>query len=205
MSTDLATYVPIEELTDVPPPPPARPRVLLVATVLATAATVMAFTGLLGVYLRLRSEALGVDGTWLPDGTGIALTTPNLMLIGFGLSVVFMHWAVQAIGNDDRRHTWMAFGAVLIVGAYYFVGTAFVFNQSGLAVNTPEGAVFYAVTGAHLALTGAGMLFAALMAFRTLGGQYSAKDREGVVAATIYWWAVALTYAVLWYAIYVTK
>ncbi len=74
-----------------------------------------------------------------------------------------------------------------------------------LEVATPQGALVYAVTGAHLALTGAGLLFAALMAFRTLGGQYSAKDREGVVAATVFWWAVALTYGVLWYAIYVTK
>ena len=55
-------------------------------------------------------------------------------------------------------------------------------------------------------MTGAAMLFAALMAFRTLGGQYSAKDREGVVAA-----AVVLVrdgrscYAVIWYAVYVTK
>ena len=40
------------------------------------------------------------------------------------------------------------------------------------------------------------LLFAALMAFRTLGGQYSAKDREGVVAAAVFWWATAVVYAV---------
>jgi hypothetical protein len=49
------------------------------------------------------------------------------------------------------------------------------------------------------------MLFAALMAFRTLGGQYSAKDREGVVAAAVYWYATAAVYAVVWYAVLVTK
>ena len=49
------------------------------------------------------------------------------------------------------------------------------------------------------------LLFAALMTFRTLGGQYSGRDREGVVAATIFWWAVAISYALVWYAIYVTK
>ena len=55
------------------------------------------------------------------------------------------------------------------------MGTAFLFNQAGFAVATPEGAAFYTVAGAHLAITGAGFLFAALMAFRTLGGQYSAR------------------------------
>jgi hypothetical protein len=49
------------------------------------------------------------------------------------------------------------------------------------------------------------MVFAALMAFRTLGGQYSARDREGVVAAAIYWYATAFVYAVVWYAVLVTK
>ena len=72
----------------------------------------------------------------------------------------------------------------------------FVYFQSGFAVATHQGALVYAVTGAHLAITGVGLLFAALMAFRTLGGQYSAKDREGVVAATVFWWTVALTYGV---------
>ena len=67
------------------------------------------------------------------------------------------------------------------------------------------GALVFTAVGAHIALTAAGLLYAAVMAFRTLGGQYSAKDREGLVAATVFWWAVAVTYSVLWYAIYITK
>ena len=199
-----AALVTIEELGDIPPPPPARPRVLLVATVLASAATVMGFAALVAVYLSERATTIAETGAWF-DGNTIPLTPGNMSLVGFALSLVFMHWAVDAIGKDDRRHTWMAFGAVLMVGAFHFVGTGFLYFQSGFAVATPQGALVYAVTGAHLAITGAGLLFAALMAFRTLGGQYSAKDREGVVAATVFWWVVALTYGVLWYAIYVTK
>jgi heme/copper-type cytochrome/quinol oxidase subunit 3 len=200
-----SSLVTIEELGTLPAPAPARPRVLLVATVLASAAVLMGFAGLVAVYLQQRADAIAADGTWLPDGVTIPLTPGNLSLVGFGLSLVFMHWAVDALGNDDRRHTWVAFGAVLVVGAFHFVGTGFLYSQAHFAVGTPEGAVFYAVSGAQLALTGAGLLFTALMAFRTLGGQYSARDREGVVAATVFWWAVAITYAVLWYAVYVTK
>ena len=196
--------VTIEELGDFPAPPPARPRVLLVATSLASAAVVMAFTGLLAIYLHERSATIAETGAWF-DGNTLPLTPGNMSLVGFALSVVFMHWAVEAIGRDDRRHTWMAFAAVLFVGVFHFVGTGFLYFQSGFEVATKQGALVYGITGAHLALTGAGLLFAALMAFRTLGGQYSAKDREGVVAATVFWWAVALTYGVVWYAVYVTK
>jgi heme/copper-type cytochrome/quinol oxidase subunit 3 len=202
MSSALAT---IEELGELPAPAPARPRVLLIATVLASAATVVGFGAVIGIYLTERAAAIADDGVWFPDGVNVALTTANMSLVGFVLSLVFMHWAVAAIGNDDRRHAWMAFACVFVVGMFHFVGTAFLFNQSGFAVNTPEGAVFYTATGAQLAITGAALVFVALMAFRTLGGQYSARDREGVVAATVFWWVAALTYAAVWYAIYVTK
>lgn len=201
-STSVAT---LEEIGDLTAPAPARPRVLLVATVLASAATVMGFVGVLALYLRARSAAFHADGAFLPDGVSLPLTPGNMSLIGFGLSLVFMHWAVDAIGRDDRRHAWMAFAAVLTVGFFHILGTTFLYTQTGFDIRTPEGLLFFSITGAHLAFTGAGLLFTALMAFRTLGGQYSARDREGLVAATVFWWAVSLTFAVVWYAVYVTK
>jgi heme/copper-type cytochrome/quinol oxidase subunit 3 len=204
MSTELATYVSVDELDHLVPPPPARPNVLVVATLLASAAVLAGYLALIAVYLGERAATLAEGSEWLPQGA-IGLTTPNLMLTGFGLSLVFMHWSVQAIGNDDRRHAWLALALVLVVGAFYFTGTAFMFNQSGLAVASPVGGLVYAAVGAHLAITGAGLAYAGVMAFRTLGGQYSSKDREGLVSATVFWWVVSITYAVLWYAIYITK
>ena len=201
-STALAT---IEDLGELPPPSPARPRVLLVSTVLGTAATVMFFAGLLGIYLHERAAVLAEGERWLPEGVTIPLTPGNMSLIGFALACITMQWAVDAIGHDDRRHTWMAFGATLVVGAFHLVGTGFLYSQVGMAVSSTQGALFYAVTGAHLAMVGVAMVFAALMAFRTLGGRYSAKDREGVVAAALFWYATSAVYGAIWYAVLVTK
>jgi heme/copper-type cytochrome/quinol oxidase subunit 3 len=201
-STALAT---IEDLGELPPPPPARPRVLLVSTVLGTASAVMFFAGLLGIYLHERAAVLAEGERWLPEGVDIPLTPANMSLIGFVLGCVTMQWAVDAIGHDDRRHTWMAFGATLVVGAFHLVGTGFLYSQVGMAVSSTQGALFYAVTGAHLAMVGVAMVFAALMAFRTLGGRYSAKDREGVVAAALFWYATSAVYGAIWYAVLVTK
>jgi hypothetical protein len=50
------SYVTIEDLGPLPPPVPARPRVLLVGTVLACAAIVAVFAGLIGIYLASRAE-----------------------------------------------------------------------------------------------------------------------------------------------------
>ena len=55
-------------------------------------------------------------------------------------------------------------------------------------VATPEGASSTPSPAPTSPSLGVAMLFAALMAFRTLGGQYSAKDREGVVAAAVFWY-----------------
>ncbi len=199
MTSALST---IEELGELPPPPPARPRVLVVATALVSAATAMAFAAMLGVYLHERSAVVGTGGDW---GLDIPLTPGNMSLVGFALSIVTIHWAVDAIGSDDRRHTWLALGATMLVGAMHFVGMAFLFSQTGLEVASFQGGLFYAILGAHLAMVGLAMLYIALMAFRTLGGQYSAKDREGIVAAAVFWDATAVVYLGIWYAILVVK
>ena len=49
------------------------------------------------------------------------------------------------------------------------------------------------------------LVFAGVMTFRTLGGEYSGRDREGIVAASLFWYATIAVYAVVWYAVYVTK
>jgi heme/copper-type cytochrome/quinol oxidase subunit 3 len=161
--------------------------------------------GLVGVYVQQRASVLAEGGVWLPEGVTIPLTPGNMSLIGFAISCVTMQWAVDAIGKDDRRHTWLAFGATLIVGAFHMVGMGFLYNQIGFTVDTVQGRLAYALTGGHLAMLGVAMLFAALMAFRTLGGQYSAKDREGVVAAAIFWYATAFVYGVVWFVVLVMK
>ena len=201
-----ATTLPaaIEEL-ELPAPPPARPRVLLVGTVLATTAAVMAFGGVLAVYLRERSSAIADTGTWFPDDVQIPLLPGTMGLVGMLMSAVVVQWAVHSIGNDDRRHTWMALGLTIAFGAAQINEMAYYATQMGLTVQTLQGSLVYTLMGMHLAMIGAGMLFVALMAFRSLGGRYSARDKEGIVAAAIFWHATVGVYAVLWYAVFVTK
>ena len=40
---------------------------------------------------------------------------------------------------------------------------------------------------------------------RTVGGEYSAKDVEGIRGAAMFWYVTVGLYLVLWYAIYITK
>ena len=73
------------------------------------------------------------------------------------------------------------------------------------AAGSEAAALIYAMIGIQLALTGVAMAYVVVMALRTLGGGYSAKDYEGVSSATVFWIMTVGVYATLWYAVYITK
>jgi len=180
--------------------------VLLVGTAVAGLVSAMVLLGLLAVELQVRAGTLAGGATWLPEGSEIPLTPVNMAAFTLLLSVVTMQWAHYAIGNNDRINTYVALGLTIMFGLAYANSTAYLFTQMNLVVRESAAAVLiYCITGAHLAMTIAAMVFALLMVFRTLGGQYSGRDREGVTAATLYWHLTVGLYLVVWYAVYVTK
>ncbi len=183
-----------------PAPPPARPRVLFVGTLLASAAAAMAFAGLIGTYLNLRAASP------LPENVTIPLTAPNSAMVTLVMSVVVVHWARYAIANDDRPNTYVALGLTMLLGLAYVNSAFYLYTQMGAVIAaSPLELLIYAISGFHLALTFGALIFLALMAFRTLGGQYSGRDHEGVSAAVLLWDVTVAIYLVIWYAVYVTK
>jgi heme/copper-type cytochrome/quinol oxidase subunit 3 len=203
MSTDL---IPADVLIGTPPPaPPARPRVLLIGTVLSLSAVVLGFAALLAIYIQARADTLAQGQTWLPKDVDIPLTPGTMGLVTLGLSAVIVQWAVYSISNDDRRHAYLALGLGVLMGAAYINGMAFYYSQMHLTIHEPVGLLIFAITGAHIAMAVGGMLFMGLVAFRTFGGQYSGHDREGLVAMSIYWYVTVSLYAVIWFTIFVKK
>jgi heme/copper-type cytochrome/quinol oxidase subunit 3 len=188
-----------------PAAPPARPRVLLIGTGFALAGIVMAFAGLIGLYLGRRAAAIEANRPWLPTGVTIDLTPGNVAMIGLVISAVVVQWAVYSIANDDRPRAYLALGLTVLLGGAYINGMAFNYTQMGITVHDRVGLLIFTITGMHLAMAGAGMIFVGLMAFRALGGEYSGRDREGIVAAAMYWHVTVLVFAVIWFTIFVTK
>ena len=189
-----------------PAPQPTRPRVLLIGTLLSIAACFMLFAGLIGVYVATRAGVVHSGQTWLPKGSTIPLTPGTMNLFTFLLSAVTMRWSVYAVTNNDRQHALLALAVTILFGVCVINSTSFLYSQTHLGVSgSAAGALFYVITGAHLAMTVAALVFAAIMTFRTLGGEYSGRDREGIVAASLFWYATIAVYAVVWYAVYVTK
>ena len=63
----------------------------------------------------------------------------------------------------------------------------------------------YTLTASHRVFVIVGIVYRAAMAFRTLGGQFSARYPEGISAVAVYWHSTVALYAVVWIAVYVAK
>ena len=190
------------------PPAPAvqRPRVLVVGTAFAAAASFMVFIGLIGIYLAARVDVIGSGSAWLPKGSTIPLQQPNTMFITLIMSVFTMQWAVAAIAKNDRVNAYLAMGLTLMLGIATIVMTTYLWYLMELDIASGiQGVLIYTITGAHIVMLVLAMIFVALMGLRALGGQFTARQHDGITAAAVYWYAMVAVYALIWISIYVTK
>lgn len=190
------------------PPAPAvqRPRVLVVGATFAAAASFTVFIGLIGIYLAARVDVVGSGAAWLPEGATIPLQQPNTMFITLIMSVFTMQWAVAAIAKNDRVNSYLAMGLTLMLGIATIVMTTYLWYLMELDIASGiQGVLIYTITGAHIVMLVLAMLFVALMGLRALGGQFTARQHDGITAAAVFWYAMVAVYALIWISIYVTK
>ena len=200
------TSAEIEIFTGLPAPAPPRPRVLLVGAALASGSAAMVLLTLVAIYIRLRSDVIASGDTWVPEGGVIQLTSGNMGMITLIMSAVTVAWFVYSLHNDDRIHAYLAAGLSILLGVAYIPTVVYGWQQLGLgAAVSPQALMIFAITGVHVAMVGVGLLFVGVMGFRALGGQLTGRAAEGASAAALFWYVTVAAYAVVWYAITITK
>jgi hypothetical protein len=128
-------------------------------------------------------------------GTALAAGAGFMGIIG--LIGVYLSTRADVLATGS---VWLPEGSIAEITA-----TSFIYAESNIPVRSTPGVLIYTVTGAHLAMMVIGLIYAAIMTFRTLGGEYQGRDREGITAAALFWYVTIAAYAVIWLAIYVTK
>ncbi|MDA3039609.1 MAG: cytochrome c oxidase subunit 3 [Actinomycetota bacterium] len=203
----MTDITPFDAIPDQAPlAPRSKPRLLLIGTSLVSLAVTMGFAGLVGFYLSSRADVLRTGEPWPPKGVEVPLTQPNMMMFTLVFSAATMAWALQAMRNDDRPNFHIAAGLSLFLGFAFLAQTAYLLTIMELEVAaSPRAPLIYAVIGTHMVLQVAAMAYLAGMALRAFGGEYSAKDLEGVYGVAMFWYTTVGLYLVLWYAIYITK
>jgi heme/copper-type cytochrome/quinol oxidase subunit 3 len=190
-----------------PPAPVQRPRVLVVAAGFASVATAMYFLSLLGVYLAMRSQTIRNGNDWIPSDNAPPLTQPNIMMFTLLISIVTMQWAVWAIKNDDRVNTYLALGVTLLFGVSFVNMAAYLYSVMGFDISSKSAVavLIYAITGSHVVMIIAAMVFVGLMAFRALGGQFTSRQHDGISAAALFWHTNVFVFFLIYLVIYITK
>lgn len=184
------------------PPPPRRQ--VLVGTALASLAVLMMVGSMVGVWILQRKRALDAGNPWVPQGVAIPEVPTNVMLVSFGALLVFAQWAVYAVRRRDRQHLGLALSLVVVVALAILNAQVYVYTRMGVGIgDTGYGGMFYALTGAIVALIVIGLVFTGITVFRVLGGRDS--DREIVAAHALYWYVVSIAFAAVWLIVYVTK
>lgn len=143
---------------------------------------------------------------WLPSGVTIPLTPGSMGGFTLILSLGTVLWAVWAARNNVKGQTYAAIGITIMLGLAYINQIASLYSQMGLVLNeTRQAVLIYAITGGHLILVGAGLLFLALTGIRAVGGQISGRDSEALSAAALFWFVTVGIYALIWFPVLVTK
>lgn len=184
-----------------PPAPPAHRRnVVLIGALLAVAAGTTLVGGLLAIYFAARDSAQAAGEAWPPDGVEL----PNVPLaVAYGtllMSSFTAAWAAAALRIGDRRQAYLAVGLTVAFGGLFLNALSFCWQQLGIVSGDGGFAdAVWAVTGVHALLVVAAIVVFVVMGFRVLGGQFSPRNRELVLAAAAFWhFVVAAGAAIYW-------
>ncbi len=192
-----------------PAPAPPRPRLLLVGTALVCAAGSMLFTGLLAIYLQARETAGGTTAAWFPRGVQVPEIAANILVITMIGAVIVASWAVYAVRRGARTDAYVALAALAIFGIAVLNAQVYIWRQMKVGLLKPAGQpfplYFYSTTGTLFAALLTGIVFTAVVVFRTLGGRSTPKDSEGLMALTLYWYFLAAATVAVWFVVYVNK
>ena len=184
---------------------------------------VMFFAGLFAAYFSIRAGYQEiVNGAlahvWPPAKYAellnpFALTTHtgalNLILpatIILVLSSVTCQVAIWAIGRDDHRGFVRAIAVTLVLGVTFLLLQAYdytVLMDEGLTMgSTTFGTTYFTMTGFHGAHVFGGVLMLAVVLYRGMAGQFSAKHHDMVEATSLYWHFVDVVWILLFSILY---
>jgi cytochrome c oxidase subunit 3 len=180
--------------------------VLFTGAAFGAAGSALVVLTMLAVYLQVRGDFLDSGATSLPDDAILPLTPGGMGMVTLLMSLVSVAWAVWALRREDRPHAYLALGLTLLLGIAFINSTVYLYQQLALPLTASATVgLLYIVTGAHLVMVVVGLVFVAVMAFQSLGGQLTGRDAEGMTAAAMYWYVTVAVYSAIYYGIYITK
>ena len=209
----------LQVVSDAPAGQEPRKRTVQIGAAMLTAASLMYFGGLFGVYLSTRRrhnliqeglEAAGESTTpWIPGNVRVELTAPTITTWTLLISLVTMQWAVYSFKRNDRRHGLLAIAVTAMFGFAVINMVSFQWGQLGLVIDSVGGSaaapLIYAITASHVIMIVVALVMLLFAAFR---GAFSSETRphlDSINAAAVFWYTMVGLYFVIWIMVFITK
>jgi cytochrome c oxidase subunit 3 len=188
---------------------------------------IMFFAGLFAAYFALRAGYTEVIGgvpthVWPPTEfahllkplpliltkengqTALNLILPaTIILVASSFTCQFGVWAIR---RGDRRTFTRNFAVTLGLGITFLLMQAYDYSvlfSEGLSMgSTPFGTTYFTLTGFHGAHVFGGAVMLAVVVYRGMAGQFSAKHHDMVEATSLYWHFVDVVWILLFSILY---
>ncbi len=113
---------------------------------------------------------------------------------------------VNAIKRDDRTGFLRNFGVTLVLGILFLLLQAYdytvLFGEGMGLGSTTFGTTYFTLTGFHGAHVFGGALMLAVVVYRGMAGQFSARHHDMVEATSLYWHFVDIVWILLFSVLY---
>ena len=170
---------------------------------------VMFFAGLFAAYFNVRANA----PAWPPVNveTGEAFHLEILPLVGPAtvlliLSSFTCQFAVWAIRRGDRTAFIRNIAVTFIIGVVFLLMQATDYvalgNEGITLASGTFGTTYFTLTGFHGAHVFGGAIMLAVVLYRGLAGQFSARHHDAVEAVSLYWHFVDVVWILLFSLLY---
>ncbi len=156
-------------------------------------------TALIGAYTAFRASV----SPWPPEGVKKENYFGSLLLGASGMLMITAEWLVWAVQRSYRRQAAQAAGLAAVLLVAMLNGVLFTVDEAGFGAGThPYGTIFYAFMVAALLTQVAGLAALAAGLARIGGRQISPSEPQLVRAVSIVLHVAALTWVMVWGALY---
>jgi heme/copper-type cytochrome/quinol oxidase subunit 3 len=181
----------------------SRPRaVLTLGSLLAGAASLMAFAGLAAAYINVRHLA----GGWPPEGVEVDNYLGTILVITALMSSAMVEWGAVAARRGLRRQAMAALALSILMASAHANAVWYLGTRLGFPVTEHAyGALAYAMVGLSLINALAGLVLIAAAWGKVAGRQSSGPFDEVVRSAAWYWQFVVAGWVIVYATLFLLK
>ena len=170
---------------------------------------VMFFAGLFAAYFSIRANTV----PWPPINPAngepfelhiLPIVLPaTIILVASSFTCQFAVWAIK---KDNRTSFLRNMAVTVVLGIIFLLLQMYdylVLAEEGITLNSGTfGTTFYTLTGFHGAHVFGGVLMLAVVLYRGMAGQFSARHHDMVEATSLYWHFVDVVWILLFSILY---